>query len=119
MSRSVSCLRCWWRGRGRDRVRLGRMVVAAASVVVVRGDRLVDRLGRGLDERRARVPYWLYWYCTQNDHFLIIALMHLVDRVLGEMNYFQNTVIFFYLANESCLLLRTLGEWGYRSPVPA
>ena len=53
MSRSVSCLRCWWRGRGRDRVRLGRMVVAA-SVVVVRGDRLVDRLGRGLDERRAR-----------------------------------------------------------------
>ena len=51
--------------------------------------------------------------------FLIIALMHLVDRVLGEMNYFQNTVIFFYLANESLSIIENVGRMGYRSPVPA
>jgi toxin secretion/phage lysis holin len=48
--------------------------------------------------------------------FLIIALMHLVDRVLGEMNYFQNTVIFFYLANELLSIIENVGRMGV--PIP-
>lgn len=48
--------------------------------------------------------------------FLLIALMHLVDRVLGEMNYFQNTVIFFYLANELLSIIENVGRMGI--PIP-
>lgn len=70
MSTSVSFLSMLVAGTGAGNgVRLGRMVAAAASAVVVRGDRLVDRMGRGLDERRAAQPYGLYWNRTQNDHF--------------------------------------------------
>ncbi|WP_422658193.1 phage holin family protein [Paenibacillus sp. EC2-1] len=48
--------------------------------------------------------------------FLIIAITHLVDRVLGEMNYFQNTVIFFYLANELLSIIENVGRMGV--PIP-
>lgn len=43
-------------------------------------------------------------------------IIHLVDQVLGEMNYFQNTVIFFYLANELLSIIENVGRMGV--PIP-
>nr|WP_054956588.1 phage holin family protein [Paenibacillus dakarensis] len=48
--------------------------------------------------------------------FLIIAITHLIDRTLGGMSYFQNTVIFFYLANELMSIIDNIGQMGV--PIP-
>lgn len=66
------------------------------------------------DELRSRIGYT--GIARKMTIFLIIALMHLVDRVLGEMNYFQNTVIFFYLANELLSIIENVGRMGV--PIP-
>ncbi|WP_106766816.1 phage holin family protein [Paenibacillus faecalis] len=48
--------------------------------------------------------------------FIIIAITHLIDKVLGEMNYVQNTVTFFYLANELLSIIENVGRMGV--PIP-
>lgn len=48
--------------------------------------------------------------------FYVPRITHLVDRVLSEMNYFQNTVIFFYLANELLSIIENVGRMGV--PIP-
>ncbi|MFC7678293.1 holin family protein [Paenibacillus sp. GCM10028914] len=65
-------------------------------------------------ELRSRIGY--IGIARKMTIFLIIAITHLVDQVLGEMNYFQNTVIFFYLANELLSIIENIGRMGV--PIP-
>ncbi|NMO95683.1 phage holin family protein [Paenibacillus lemnae] len=48
--------------------------------------------------------------------FVMIAISHLMDKTWGEMSYFQNTVVFFYLANELLTIIDHAGRIGV--PVP-
>ncbi|SMF88124.1 toxin secretion/phage lysis holin [Paenibacillus uliginis N3/975] len=48
--------------------------------------------------------------------FLLVALSHFIDNALGGLQYFQNAVVFFYLANELLSILENVGRMGL--PVP-
>lgn len=65
-------------------------------------------------ELRSRIGY--IGIARKMTIFLIIAITHLIDQVLGEMNYFQNTVTFFYLANELLSIIENVGRMGV--PIP-
>ncbi|MEC0239248.1 phage holin family protein [Paenibacillus dokdonensis] len=48
--------------------------------------------------------------------FLMVTVAHFVDLVLGNLKYFQNAVIFFYLANELLSIIENAGRMGL--PIP-
>ncbi|ODA08478.1 phage holin family protein [Paenibacillus polymyxa] len=48
--------------------------------------------------------------------FLIVVVAHFIDVALGNLNYFQNAVIFFYLANELLSIIENVGRMGVPMP---
>lgn len=48
--------------------------------------------------------------------FSLVVIAHFIDVVLGDLRYFQNTVVFFYLANELLSIIENVGRMGL--PVP-
>ncbi|MET3549176.1 toxin secretion/phage lysis holin [Paenibacillus favisporus] len=48
--------------------------------------------------------------------FMMVTVAHFIDVVLGNLKYFQNAVIFFYLANELLSILENVGRMGL--PIP-
>jgi len=48
--------------------------------------------------------------------FLLVAVAHFVDLVLGDKNLFRDAAIFFYLANELLSILENSGRIGL--PIP-
>lgn len=64
---------------------------------------------------KSRVGY--YGIARKIAIFLMVALSHFIDMALGGLQYFQNAVIFFYLANELLSILENVGRMGL--PVPA
>ena len=65
-------------------------------------------------ELKSRVGY--YGIARKITIFVLVALSHFIDMVLGGLQYFQNAVIFFYLANELLSILENVGRMGL--PVP-
>ncbi|MEW4368643.1 phage holin family protein [Paenibacillus sp. JQZ6Y-1] len=49
--------------------------------------------------------------------FGVVAVAHFIDLVLGGTGYFQDAVIFFYLANELLSVVENAGRMGL--PMPA
>lgn len=48
--------------------------------------------------------------------FALVAVSHFIDIILGGQQYFQNAVVFFYLANELLSIIENVGRMGV--PVP-
>lgn len=48
--------------------------------------------------------------------FSLVVIAHFIDIILGDLRYFQNTVVFFYLANELLSIIENVGRMGL--PVP-
>ena len=48
--------------------------------------------------------------------FALVAVAHLVDQALGDINMIRDAVIFFYLANELLSILENAGRTGL--PIP-
>ncbi|GAB6988052.1 phage holin family protein [Paenibacillus pini] len=48
--------------------------------------------------------------------FLMVTVAHFIDQVLGNQGYFQDAVIFFYMANELLSIIENAGRMGL--PVP-
>jgi toxin secretion/phage lysis holin len=48
--------------------------------------------------------------------FCLVAVGHLVDKAIGEGDVIQNSIIFFYIANELLSILENAGRTGL--PVP-
>ncbi|OQM47543.1 holin [Anoxybacillus sp. UARK-01] len=48
--------------------------------------------------------------------FLLVAVGHLIDRVVGTNGLFRDATIFFYLANEALSIIENAGRIGL--PVP-
>jgi toxin secretion/phage lysis holin len=48
--------------------------------------------------------------------FVIVAMSHLVDTVLGDGHLFRDATIFFYLANEALSIIENGGRMG--APIP-
>jgi toxin secretion/phage lysis holin len=48
--------------------------------------------------------------------FILIAVAHLVDRTIGDANFFRDATIFFYLANELLSITENVGRIGL--PIP-
>lgn len=48
--------------------------------------------------------------------FALVAVAHMIDKVLGESHIFRDSVIFFYLGNELLSILENSGRVGL--PVP-
>jgi toxin secretion/phage lysis holin len=65
-------------------------------------------------ELRSRVGY--YGIARKVAIFLLVVVSHFIDMALGGLQYFQNAVIFFYLANELLSIIENVGRMGV--PVP-
>lgn len=65
-------------------------------------------------ELRSRVGY--YGIARKVAIFLLVMVSHFADMVLGGLPFFQNTVIFFYLANELLSIIENVGRMGV--PIP-
>lgn len=65
-------------------------------------------------ELRSRVGY--YGIARKVAIFLLVAVSHFIDMALGGLQYFQNAVIFFYLANELLSIIENVGRMGV--PIP-
>ncbi|WFB57464.1 phage holin family protein [Paenibacillus sp. BR1-192] len=65
-------------------------------------------------ELRSRVGY--YGIARKVAIFLLIMVSHFIDMALGGLQYFQNAVIFFYLANELLSIIENVGRMGV--PIP-
>ncbi|MDO7908413.1 phage holin family protein [Paenibacillus sp. JX-17] len=48
--------------------------------------------------------------------FLIVTIAHFVDVALGNLHYFQDAVVFFYLANELLSIIENVGRMGVPMP---
>ncbi|MFB6475788.1 holin family protein [Paenibacillus glucanolyticus] len=48
--------------------------------------------------------------------FGLVVISHFIDVILGGQQYFQNAVVFFYLANELLSIIENVGRMGV--PVP-
>lgn len=48
--------------------------------------------------------------------FVVVAIAHLVDQVLGDLHMFRDAVIFFYLANELLSVVENMGKMGVPMP---
>ena len=48
--------------------------------------------------------------------FALVAVAHLVDQALGDINMIRDAVIFFYLANELLSIIENAGRTGL--PIP-
>ncbi|WP_322923184.1 phage holin family protein [Paenibacillus campi] len=48
--------------------------------------------------------------------FVIVAIAHFIDQALGSLRYFQDAVIFFYLANELLSVIENMGKMGLPMP---
>ncbi|WP_339200430.1 phage holin family protein [Paenibacillus sp. FSL P2-0322] len=48
--------------------------------------------------------------------FLVVVVAHFIDAALGGLNYFQNAVICFYLANELLSITENVGRMGVPMP---
>ncbi|MDO3408561.1 phage holin family protein [Saccharibacillus sp. CPCC 101409] len=48
--------------------------------------------------------------------FVVMAIAHLVDNVLGDLHLFRDAVVFFYLANELLSVIENLGKIGVPMP---
>lgn len=48
--------------------------------------------------------------------FVIVAVAHFIDQALGSLRYFQDAVIFFYLANELLSVIENVGKMGLPMP---
>jgi toxin secretion/phage lysis holin len=65
-------------------------------------------------ELRSRVGY--YGIARKVAIFLLVVVSHFIDMALGGLQYFQNAVIFFYLANELLSIIENVGRMGV--PIP-
>lgn len=65
-------------------------------------------------ELRSRVGY--YGIARKIAIFLLVMVSHFADLALGGLPFFQNTVIFFYLANELLSIIENVGRMGV--PIP-
>jgi toxin secretion/phage lysis holin len=65
-------------------------------------------------ELRSRIGY--YGIARKVAIFLMVVVSHFIDMALGGLQYFQNAVIFFYLANELLSIIENVGRMGV--PVP-
>lgn len=48
--------------------------------------------------------------------FILVAVCHKVDLVLGNAHFFRDAVVFFYIANEMLSILENAGRIGV--PIP-
>lgn len=48
--------------------------------------------------------------------FVVVAIAHFIDQALGSLRYFQDAVIFFYLANELLSVIENMGKMGLPMP---
>ncbi len=48
--------------------------------------------------------------------FVVVAIAHFIDQALGSLHYFQDAVIFFYLANELLSVIENAGKMGLPMP---
>lgn len=48
--------------------------------------------------------------------FFVVTIAHFIDQALGNINFFQDAVIFFYLANELLSVTENLGKMGVPMP---
>ncbi|WPP40429.1 phage holin family protein [Paenibacillus hunanensis] len=48
--------------------------------------------------------------------FVVVAIAHFIDQALGSLRYFQDAVVFFYLANELLSVIENMGKMGLPMP---
>lgn len=48
--------------------------------------------------------------------FVVVAIAHLVDMILGDLHVFRDAVVFFYLANELLSIIENLGKMNVPMP---
>lgn len=48
--------------------------------------------------------------------FVMITIAHFIDKAVGDLHYFQDAVIFFYLANELLSVIENMGRMGVPMP---
>ncbi|QDH23443.1 phage holin family protein [Saccharibacillus brassicae] len=65
-------------------------------------------------ELRSRVGY--FGIVRKAAIFVVVAIAHLVDQVLGDLHMFRDAVIFFYLANELLSVVENMGKMGVPMP---
>ncbi|MDQ1236704.1 toxin secretion/phage lysis holin [Paenibacillus sp. SORGH_AS306] len=65
-------------------------------------------------ELKSKVGYW--GIARKLATFRMVAVAHFIDLVLGGIGYFQDTVIFFYLANELLPVIENAGRMGLPMP---
>lgn len=65
-------------------------------------------------ELRSRIGY--HGIARKVVIFLIVVVAHFIDVALGNLHYFQDAVIFFYLANELLSVIENVGRMGVPMP---
>ncbi len=65
-------------------------------------------------ELRSRIGY--HGIARKVVIFLIVVVAHFIDVALGNLHYFQDAVIFFYLANELLSIIENVGRMGVPMP---
>lgn len=48
--------------------------------------------------------------------FVMVTIAHFIDKAVGDLHYFQDAVIFFYLANELLSVIENMGRMGVPMP---
>lgn len=65
-------------------------------------------------ELRSRKGY--YGIARKVTIFLLVTIAHFIDLALGNLQYFQDAVICFYIANELLSILENVGRMGIYVP---